>query len=67
MELLSRVPQALEKKRVLHLSGAGGTNRRVEEGERGATSPLPLLFPDYPSLPSPSPGPVRSSFSNEVK
>jgi hypothetical protein len=68
VELLSRVPQALEKKIVMHLSGAGGTNRRAEEGERGgATSPLPLLFPDYPSLPSPSPGPVRSSFSNEVK
>lgn len=29
------------KKRVVHLSGAGGTNRRGEEGEGGATSPLP--------------------------
>ena len=48
------------KKRVLHLSGAGGTNRRGEKGEGGATSPLPLLFPDHPSLPPPSPGPVRS-------
>ncbi len=48
-----------KKKRVPHLSGARGTNRRGEEGE-GATSPLPLLFPDHPSLPSPSPGPVRS-------
>ncbi|KAK8509512.1 hypothetical protein V6N11_055207 [Hibiscus sabdariffa] len=27
---------------------------------RGATSPPPLLFPDHPSLPSPSPRPVRS-------
>ena len=49
----------LQKKSVLHLSGAQGTNRRGEEGE-GATSPLPLLFPDHPSLPSPSLGPVRS-------
>ncbi len=48
----------LQKKSVLHLSRAQGTNRRGEEGE-GATSPLPLLFPDHPSLPSPSPGPVR--------
>lgn len=47
-----------KEKRVPHLSG--GTNRRGEEGEGGATSPLPLLFPDRPSLPSPSPGLVRS-------
>ncbi|GJT21051.1 hypothetical protein Tco_0890988 [Tanacetum coccineum] len=37
------------QKRVLHLFGAAGTNRRVEEGE-GATSPFPLLFMDYPSI-----------------
>ena len=42
-----------KRKRVPHLSGAGGTNRRGEEGE-GGEKPLPLLFPDYPSLPSPS-------------
>ena len=49
-----------KKKKKPHQHGARGkTNRRGEEGE-GATSPLPLLFPDHPSLPSPSPGPVRS-------
>lgn len=54
MELLSRVPQALEKKRVLHLSGAGGTNRRVEEGERGGYEPSPVVVPGLP-IPSLSP------------
>lgn len=57
-----------KKKRVLHLVGAGRTNRRGEEGE-GGYEPSPVVVPGLPipSLPSPSPGPVRSSFSNEVK
>lgn len=40
-----------------------GWGEQIGVGKRergGATSPLPLLFPDHPSLPSPSPGPVRS-------
>ena len=49
-----------KKKRVPHLIFPGpGEQIGVGKRGRGATSPLPLLFPDHPSLPSPSPGPVR--------
>lgn len=52
--------QKKKKKRVPHLIFPGpGEQIGVGKRERGATSPLPLLFPDHPSLPSPSPGPVR--------
>lgn len=54
-----------KKKRVLPEAGERKRNRRGEE-KAGATSPLPLLFSDHPYLLSPSPGPVRSDFSNEV-
>ncbi|KAI3666690.1 hypothetical protein L1987_88785 [Smallanthus sonchifolius] len=58
VELLSRVPQALEKqKSSASLRGWGNKEACGRGGEGGATSPLPLLFPDYPSLPSPSAGP----------
>ena len=49
----------LQKKKFRIFPGPGeqiGVGKR----ERGATSILPLQFPDHPSLPSPSPGPVRS-------
>lgn len=68
MELLSRVPQALEKKRVLHLSGAGGTNRRVEEGERGGYEPSPVVVPGLPipSFPFARPGEIIFFERSEV-
>ena len=47
------------KKKELRISPGPGEQIGVGKRERGATSPLPLLFPDHPSLPSPSPGPVR--------
>jgi hypothetical protein len=46
----------LKKKRVPRPGEQIGVGKR----ERGTTSPLPLLFPGHPSLPSPSPGRVRS-------
>ena len=49
------------KKRVSYLFEGGRTNRREEEGGgEEATSPLPFLFLDHPSLPSPSSALVRS-------
>nr|GFB14552.1 hypothetical protein [Tanacetum cinerariifolium] len=39
------------KKRVLHLSGAGGTNRRMEEGERGGYEPSTVVVPGLPIHP----------------
>lgn len=49
------------KKQKFRLSPGPGEEIGVGKRERGgATSPLPLQFPDHPSLPSPSPGPVRS-------
>lgn len=41
-----------KQKRVLHLSGAGGTNRRGEEGEGGyEPSPVVVPGPPIPSFP----------------
>lgn len=49
-----------EKKKEFCISPGLGEQIGVGKRERGATSPLPLLFPHHPSLLSPSPGPVRS-------
>ena len=50
----------LQKKKEFRISPGPGEQIGVGKRERGATSPPPLLFPDHPSLPSPSPRPVRS-------
>lgn len=57
-----------KKKKEFCISPRLGKEKEIGVGKRkrGATSPLPLLFPDHPYLLSPSPGPVRSDFSNEV-
>ena len=50
----------IQKKRVPHLSGAGGTNRRGEEGE-GGYEPSPVAVPGLPIPSFPfDPGLVRS-------
>nr|KJB09742.1 hypothetical protein B456_001G161800 [Gossypium raimondii] len=45
------------KKKKFRISPGPGEQIGVGKRERGATSPPPLLFPDHPSLPSPSPRP----------
>lgn len=54
----------IKKKEFCISPGLG--NRRGEERERGATSPLPLLFPDHPYLLSPSPGEIIFLERSEV-
>jgi len=49
-----------KKKKVPHLSGAGRTNRRGEEGEGGyEPSPVAVSGPPIPSFPFAPPGEVR--------
>lgn len=56
-----------KKKRVLHLVGAGRTNRRGEEGE-GGYEPSPVVVPGLPipSFPFARPGEIRFLERSEV-